>query len=324
MYLKSGPTNPPAWLDLSNTACSLLVTVFILSLKRLPIQVFYAGTWEIIAVWDSRSPKSQLVWVTAHKQELLNCWSNYQEPGQISTGECDTWNSLQKMTVGTKSWPKFKRKPTNFMKEKSISRWEIAPYQNSKAWKTLGQVSPKDVPVYHTPYGFICWLINWLMVLRKLSCHSSLWPLLCEGLVQGHSLSPGAASILPTQEQPGVAHWATCTKCIPHQWTGCRLPATWVWPWMYKDHLDQVCFFVLTHMCTHKMWSVHHSCSFCTYDSFLRFLKTKEDPCKTKSGMDICKHPKLLTEDKDCGKASHITTQVWLEIRGKPHLHIAK
>lgn len=242
MYLKSGPTNPPAWLDLSNTACSLLVTVFILSLKRLPIQVFYAGTWEIIAVWDSRSPKSQLVWVTAHKQELLNCWSNYQEPGQISTGECDTWNSLQKMTVGTKSWPKFKRKPTNFMKEKSISRWEIAPYQNSKAWKTLGQVSPKDVPVYHTPYGFICWLINWLMVLRKLSCHSSLWPLLCEGLVQGHSLSPGAASILPTQEQPGVAHWATCTKCIPHQWTGCRLPAIWVWPCMHKDHLDQVCF----------------------------------------------------------------------------------
>lgn len=146
---------------------------------------------------------------------------------------CRRWQMVLKADLSSKG-----NQPTAW--KKSISRWEKATYRKSKAWKKLGQASPKDASFYHS--GFICWPISWLMVLMKLSCHSSLCPLLCKGLVQGHSFSPGPPAVLPTQEQPVVAHWATYMKCVPQQWTDRRLQAVCVWPWVDRDHLDQVCF----------------------------------------------------------------------------------
>lgn len=176
------------------------------------------------------------------------------------------------------------------------------------------------MPHFTAPHGFICWPINWLMALRKLSCHSSLWPSWCEGLVQSHSPSPGA----PFCPLGSSLQLLTETPAQNAFLMDCRLKTIWVWAWMDRGHLDQVCFLYWPILCTHKMWSVPRSCSCLHNNSFLCILKPMKIHVKQKSGLDICKHPKLLSEDKDCGKASHTTTQMQLEIRGKPHFHVAK
>lgn len=308
VYLKAGPTNPPTWLDLSNTACSILVTVFILSLKGMLIQVFYAGTWAIIPQWDSRSPKSQLVWVTAHKQELLNCHSNYQEPGQIPTGEHDIWRLLQKMTLGAKSWPKFKKKPTNFMKEKSISRWEKAPYQKSKAWKKLGQVSPKDAPFYHSLWVYI--LTNKLVngVKETFLPQVPVTFVVQRGGARSQPLTWGSSH----SPHPGTT-WS-CSLSHLHEMFSSTVDRL-----QTQSHLGLCPGWIETILirygfCTDP-YCVPIKCGLfttavlvCTYNSFLHFLKTNEDPCKTKGWLGHMETPQI----------THRRQGLW---QGFPHHH---
>lgn len=120
------------------------------------------------------------------------------------------------------------------------------------------------------------------MVLRKLSCHSSLWPLLCKGLVKVTApllalqpFCPPRSNLELLTEPPAQNVFLSSGQVADSRTSGSD-------PGRIKTILIRCAFCTVPDCVLIKCGLFSTAVLVCTNNSFLCFPKTSEDPCKTK------------------------------------------